>query len=481
MDDEQYNDSERLIERFRNCLGLPLTERYFDEDELIDIFDNAGDLEDDFLRLEVLSVASRFHPDSEALNRRRCLFYHSISESAGAQYLSINARDDDPMWRIIDLKHKRGLSDVDLENELDKLLMSVDRFDDEESVIQLIRLVAELNRPHWLSDNLEELIKRCENEKVVLFESAAAFETMQEYEMSVKLLLRLTDIDPFGCTNWLMLAEQYFMLNNDEGFYNAIEYALALDPESWQAMYVKAKFAFTKEDYTTARDLLEKACRIEPYVLDLHRYYAYTLKAIGLQDEAEKTCRKMLNIFPASVLEIIPDILMFSPKDAGDLLNLFYRNNPDNSENFWRTWSDNLWDSGYCEMAVASAKCFKENSGTYTMNLVVPEFNFRNNIDPNETLEWLEAYISGRSAVSVTVDYCTYYIIKIITLARMGLFNMAMEECSQFYSLSLPKIEKTVTRTLADKFAPHVIRMLAIYIYEHRDPEDYKDLSVFDL
>ena len=51
-----------LSRRFRESLSKPITERFFDEDELVEIFDYAGDIDDAYARvLCCLCGDERFH------------------------------------------------------------------------------------------------------------------------------------------------------------------------------------------------------------------------------------------------------------------------------------------------------------------------------------------------------------------------------------------------------------------------------------
>lgn len=74
MEDHNSNPADELRERFRSELGLPPAQRYYSEDELIDIFDNSGDAGDDYLRTEALLLGARLYPDSQALLERRAIF-----------------------------------------------------------------------------------------------------------------------------------------------------------------------------------------------------------------------------------------------------------------------------------------------------------------------------------------------------------------------------------------------------------------------
>ena len=59
IEDENEDRRQELCARFRKSLTKPVGERFFDEDELIDLFDFAGDMADDYLKMEVLMCGAR--------------------------------------------------------------------------------------------------------------------------------------------------------------------------------------------------------------------------------------------------------------------------------------------------------------------------------------------------------------------------------------------------------------------------------------
>lgn len=78
MSDDE-NPREELYQRFRESLRRPVSERFFDEDELVEVYDYAGDLNDDYVQMEVLFCGARLYPESQALSERRALLYLDTS------------------------------------------------------------------------------------------------------------------------------------------------------------------------------------------------------------------------------------------------------------------------------------------------------------------------------------------------------------------------------------------------------------------
>ena len=62
---------ETLYNKFRKELAENDLSIYYDEGDLADIFDYAGDVHDDYIRLEGLMLGNRLFADSEILLERR--------------------------------------------------------------------------------------------------------------------------------------------------------------------------------------------------------------------------------------------------------------------------------------------------------------------------------------------------------------------------------------------------------------------------
>ncbi len=91
---EETNPRDELCRRFRSDLAQPESQRFYSEDDLIDIFDYAGDIADDYLRMEALLLGSRLYPDSLELRERRAIFYLYLDQNAFKSFLDDNPKMD---------------------------------------------------------------------------------------------------------------------------------------------------------------------------------------------------------------------------------------------------------------------------------------------------------------------------------------------------------------------------------------------------
>ncbi|MDE7393776.1 MAG: hypothetical protein K2M80_04815, partial [Muribaculaceae bacterium] len=74
------NPSHQLYNQFINEIKKSSPSIYYDEDDLIDIFDTAGDLCDTPTQLEVLLLGYKLFPESEDLLKRRAAFILDTNE-----------------------------------------------------------------------------------------------------------------------------------------------------------------------------------------------------------------------------------------------------------------------------------------------------------------------------------------------------------------------------------------------------------------
>ena len=460
MDDDEEYMAERneLLSRFRESLKKPLSERYFDEDELIDLFDDAGDLNDDYLRLEILAVAARFYPDSDYLNQRRCLLYGQLSDVAGKQMLANSESCTGPFWDIMRLRENPGLPSSQIEAALNDILESKPEMEDEE-VVQLIRVAADLNQPSWLLKNQKRLNARCHNRRLVLLESAVAMETMQRYKDSAQMLTELVEIDPFSFSNWVMLAHQYLALGDDEQYEQAIDYALALRPDDWQALCVKGKYLLARDRAAEAVEVLRRAVKGADNSEPL-RILAYALRATGRKEDSLKACRKVLRDFPADDYMVIPDMVLLAPTDIDDLLDRFYRSNRDNSELFWRSWAERMFEIGEVDAAVAIINCYTRQTGEPTASIIPAYLSMTTSKKPEETLQLLDTYQRMRAEVMEPIDYASLYVMRVLCLARLGRMVEAKAAIADFNAAPLDDVRPLQAR-LANGAVRNALRMIS--------------------
>lgn len=223
-----------LCDRFRSDLSKPLSERYYSEDDLIEIFDYAGDVNDDYLRAEALILGARLYPDSGELAERRAIFYLFFDEQVFKNYLADHPEAHTPLWEIMRLNLLKPGTD-DTRRQLESFLDNSGDLGDEE-IIQFVQLASALDLNKWLYDNVDRLRAKCSYMPTLLYELAVNAEMAGDYEQSAAFLDELTEIEPYNPDYWTMLASVDLMLGKTADASTAIEYALAIDPNNTDAL-----------------------------------------------------------------------------------------------------------------------------------------------------------------------------------------------------------------------------------------------------
>ncbi len=132
------NPSHQLYNQFINEIKKSSPSIYYDEDDLIDIFDTAGDLCDTPTQLEVLLLGYKLFPESEDLLKRRAAFILDTNEDSLENFMKLHSSkiNNDFMWELFRIRANINSSDA-IERQILELL---DRFKlvDDEEIIQFI-------------------------------------------------------------------------------------------------------------------------------------------------------------------------------------------------------------------------------------------------------------------------------------------------------------------------------------------------------
>ena len=204
MSDDE-NPREELYQRFRESLRRPVSERFFDEDELVEVYDYAGDLNDDYVQMEVLFCGARLYPESQALSERRALLYldTSIDDSdtpspAAGEYINDNIDTFSPIFDIVRLETEQP---SEPKEALEFLLTQYGTFNDEE-MIRFCDLALDLGQYDWLKKNLERLKTKTDNKDIIHFEMMNAADENGDNDFMARMAEELIESEPFNVGYW---------------------------------------------------------------------------------------------------------------------------------------------------------------------------------------------------------------------------------------------------------------------------------------
>ncbi|MDE6300376.1 MAG: hypothetical protein K2M19_01490 [Muribaculaceae bacterium] len=249
------NQNDELRARFRSQLQGPFSEIYFSEEELVSIFDTAGDSNDDYIRQEVLMVGARLYPDSEALLARRGIFYNQTDPEVFSRFMEDHEGDESDLMKLLKTENFKGTSAQAL--AIVEEMFNTGNFDDDEFVIQFVQAVHRLGQVNWLIERYPDIHERVTYEPTLLYEiGIVAQDSPALRPLAIECLEKLTETDPFTADFWSLLAYLYILEGEQEKSSSAIEYALALEPGHVEALKGRLRLTDPEKDPEAVTDIL---------------------------------------------------------------------------------------------------------------------------------------------------------------------------------------------------------------------------------
>lgn len=379
MDDE--NAREELYNRFKASLSQPVSDRFFDEDELVELYDYAGDKNDDYVQMEVLFCGARLYPESAALSDRRALLYleTTIDDSdlptpAAAKFIADNPEHFSPIFDIARLMTNKPDDPV---AALEFLLSQYNTFSDEE-IIRFLELAFEINQYEWVVANLDLLRTKVEYPPVLLYELMRESESLYNDELVIKLAEELIEGEPFSVGYWVTLFKAQARAGKEDDAKSTFEYAKALSADNPDAILVLADavYNFAPYLYDEAFEILE-AVREENS--DEFCYVdcqcALFVKA-GAPNVAMELLKKFLAEHPGDK-RAIRQLLLCNICDCDGYLERFYKHNDGNGFN------DTEYEELVSELSMSGLH--------YSIDALLSASDNYNEIAPHVFCSWIES------------------------------------------------------------------------------------------
>lgn len=264
MDDNNNPDDVRrsLYEEFLSEVvkaGNP--EAYFDEADLVEIFDYSSDMDNYIAKMEVLFYGARHYPDSQPLATRRAWFYSSFGEMEAAAELNNRVSNGGVLNELLRLRASDLCDFPEIEHRLDSLVETTADFGDEE-LIQLVDYCAENGMLPWVEKNYERIKSKCSYPQTFIYEYANRCEDGGEPARAVSLFEELTMLEPFTLDFWERLAGAQYRAEQYEDAISSADYALAIGPDSADALRAKGMSL-----YALRRDMAQVIELMSPLML----------------------------------------------------------------------------------------------------------------------------------------------------------------------------------------------------------------------
>lgn len=360
MTDSNDNSRESLYDDFRNAVtSADASSAYFDEGDLIEVFDYAGDQGDDATRTEVIAMAERLYPDSDELKIRKAFYYYLIDNPEMSRKVVEGSHGEGALWDILKLRLDPP-ADKDAESVLDALFEKYDTLGDEE-VIQLINLANSIKRLDWAIANIDGFRKRTTYMPTCLYEIAVLSSMNQDNATVVKMTEELTRIEPFTEIYWLMMARAHADMMQIDDAVSAVDYALAINPDNSEALLLKAQLKVLNDqnDDATITEI-QRLANLDPENVLLVKTLGILLSSRGRKDDAYINYVDYFTRHPDSG-EILELLLEINPGDY--FVNKYYESSSVNSEDEWLEMASNLSGEGAHKAAAALLGVFHEKEG----------------------------------------------------------------------------------------------------------------------
>jgi len=327
MSDDE-NPREELYQRFRESLRRPVSERFFDEDELVEVYDYAGDLNDDYVQMEVLFCGARLYPESQALSERRALLYLDTSiddtdapSPAAGEYINDNFDTFSPIFDIVRLETEQP---YEPQEALEFLLTQYETFNDEE-MIRFCDLALDLGQYNWLKENLTRLKDKTDNKDIVHFELMNAAEENGDNDMMARMAEELIESEPFNVGYWHKLFRAQARAEKTEEARNTFDYAAALSQDDADVLLSLASdvYAFAPFLYKEAYDMLEGVREKSPDVFTFLDCQCAILIRSGMGDKAVHLLMDYATAHPNDPM-VLRQLLLCNIREAGEFIDRYF-------------------------------------------------------------------------------------------------------------------------------------------------------------
>ncbi|MCD8394631.1 MAG: hypothetical protein LUC85_07325 [Bacteroidales bacterium] len=335
MEEDQLYEQ---YEEFRRRMLDGRLESYYDEETLIEVFDTAGDQNDDATRMAVLSLAARLHPSSEDLNARRAFYFYLMGDTPSAVEIIQRPHGEHILWDILDLTLNPQNINPQPGSDITRLIQKYQPLDDEEA-IRIVDFAALTGQLPWLIENASEVEKSLDYPSTLYYEIASKASETHDNDTILQATEKLTALEPFTDYFWIMQSRALAEKEKVDDALQSLDYALAINPSNPEARLLRAQLVMLADDKANdeIRADLEALYREYPDNTSVARTLAVIYETLGQEDKAREL---YINVIRTQL-------------DASDTLPLLLHidHTEDTIEQLWPELSDINDQSNVVDMA----------------------------------------------------------------------------------------------------------------------------------
>lgn len=303
-------------EEFRRRMLDGRLESYYDEETLIEVFDTAGDQNDDATRMAVLSLAARLHPSSEDLNARRAFYFYLMGDTPSAIEIIQRPHGEHILWDILDLTLNPQKISPETGSDITRLLQKYKPLDDEEA-IRIVDFAALTGQLPWLIEHASEVEKSLDYPSTLYYEIASKASETHDNDTILQATEKLTALEPFTDYFWIMQSRALAEKEKVDEALQSLDYALAINPGNPEARLLRAQLVMLANDQANdeIRTDLEALYREYPDNTSVARTLAVIYETMGNEDKARELYINVIRTQP-DVSDILPLLLHIDHSEA---------------------------------------------------------------------------------------------------------------------------------------------------------------------
>lgn len=323
--DNNTDEMESLYQSFRDSLSNH-EELYYEEEDLIDIFDYANEIADTYICNTALSLGQRLYRDSEALRVRQGILYASDiynERESLHRFMQDNAGRKGTMWDILSL-YLIPKEDAAAVDDAFEKFVSTHKLEEDEESVQFYNVVTYHDRTDWLIDNIDRVRKICEYEFTLLFDVAQAARENGRQPLAIKLLDEMTDAEPFSIDLWVLLARTYDDMGQHVEASTALDYARALDQNNMMVRIYECERSM-QYDLVPVEKQIELLEAIKNDLPDISFVNSMLVELYKRQGKLTAARELYLPVFEQSpgLMSTLAEILSIDPDAADKYIEMF--------------------------------------------------------------------------------------------------------------------------------------------------------------
>lgn len=314
----------KLYNKFLSEMDQPLSSRYYEEDELLDIFDYASDIADDAVRMEVILLAQRLYPGSSDIAERKAMLYWGIGNDTAATKVMNTIHGKHFLARLTKLRIDKGKDGLS-ESDLSRLIKGVKAGSlPDEEIIQLIEAAEDSQQQKWLMDNYDRLKALAEYPETLMYDlvdPVIDWLGKDGSEFVGRLLDDLTMASPYDLGYWEFAAQtELERLDDPQRALGFVEYALAINPRSVKSLVMKSEALLNLKEPNVAEALkvAQAAYNLQPDSTNTCMAYAHALQLDNQPEKAVELIERYLHT-PGRELEVVVTLASLS----GESIDLY--------------------------------------------------------------------------------------------------------------------------------------------------------------